>query len=156
LIGFLGLMAWPLVSSLYYSFTNYPLLRGPVWAGLFNYRTLYHDPLFWKSLRVTFIFVAVVVPGTIIIGYAMALLLNQRLRWTPVWRTAFFVPSIVPAIAAAFLWSTLLNARYGYVNAGLSKVGIHGPPWFASEHWVLPAFIIMTLWTAGAGMILYL
>ncbi len=156
LIGFVALLAYPLLASLYYSFTNYPLLRGPVWAGLWNYRLLLDDPLFWKSLRVTAIFTAVVVPGTIIIGYAIALLLNQRVRLMPVWRTAYFVPTIVPAIAAAFLWATLLNGRYGYVNEMLERVGIPGPAWFASETWVLPAFVVMTLWTAGAGMILYL
>lgn len=156
LIGFVWLMAYPLAVSLYYSFTTYPLLRGPTWAGLTNYRLLLDDPLFWKSLRITLVFVAVVVPGTIIIGYGMALLLNQRVRLLPLWRTIFFIPSIVPAIAAAFLWATLLNGRYGYVNAALGKVGIDGPAWFASESWVLPAFIIMTLWTAGAGMVFYL
>jgi multiple sugar transport system permease protein len=156
LIGFVGLVARPLLASLYYSFTAYPLLKGPTWAGLLNYRTLIDDPLFWKSLRVTTIFVLVVVPGMIAIGYGIALLLNQRVRAVPLWRTVYFVPSIVPAIAAAFLWSTLLNGRSGYVNAGLGKIGIDGPAWFASETWVLPAFMMMTLWTAGGGMILYL
>jgi multiple sugar transport system permease protein len=156
LIGFFWLMAYPLLASLYYSFTSYPLLRGPTWSGLTNYRLLLDDPLFWKSLRITLVFVGVVVPGTIIIGYGMALLLNQKVRLLPLWRTVYFIPSIVPAIAAAFLWATLLNGRFGYVNAALGKVGIDGPGWFASETWVLPAFIIMTLWTAGAGMIFYL
>lgn len=156
LIGFVGLTTYPLLSSLYYSFTSYPLLAGPTWAGLSNYRQLIRDPFFWKSLRITFIFVAVVVPGTVIIGYAIALLLSQRVRWLRVWRTVYFLPSIVPSITAAFMWAFILNGRYGFVNGALNNIGIDGPKWFGSERWVLPAFVIMTLWTAGGGMILYL
>src|ERR1700722_13836861 len=156
LLGFLIFTAYPLLASLYYSFTNYPLLQGPRWAGLANYRQLMADPLLWQSLRITGIYVAAVVPGSVAIGYAIALLLNQKVRWLRVWRTIYFLPSVMPAIASAFLWSFIFNGEYGLVNGALRKVGVNGPAWFGSPTWVLPAFIIMTLWTAGAGIILYI
>jgi multiple sugar transport system permease protein len=156
LIGFIVFTAYPLIMSAYYSFTFYPILDSPTWAGLENYRQLLDDELFWKSLRVTAIYCFFAVPGGVIVGYAIALLLNQKVRWLRTWRTIYFLPSLVPAIAAAFLWSWIFNGQYGLVNGALAKIGIQGPAWFASETWVLPAFIIMTLWGAGGGMILYL
>ena len=156
LIGFIVFTAYPLIMSAYYSFTFYPILDAPRWAGLENYRQLLDDELFWKSLRVTAIYCFFAVPGGVVVGYAIALLLNQKVRWLRTWRTIYFLPSLVPAIAAAFLWSWIFNGQYGLVNGALAKIGIDGPAWFASEGWVLPAFIIMTLWGAGGGMILYL
>jgi multiple sugar transport system permease protein len=156
LIGVLAFTLYPLLSSLYYSFCNYVILGTPRWAGLENYRYLVHDSLFWTSLRVTAEFVAGAVPGGMIVGYACALLLNQRVRFLRVWRTIYFLPSLVPAIAGAFLWSWMLNSQYGVVDGLLSDVGVKGPEWFGSTTWVIPAFIIMTLWSAGGGMILYL
>jgi multiple sugar transport system permease protein len=156
LLGLLGFTLYPMLASLYYSFTNYVLLSGRRFVGLLNYRYMFRDPLFLASLRVTGEYAAIAVPGGMIIGYACALLLNNRIRGLRVWRTIYFLPSIVPAIAGAFIWAWMFNGQYGVVNGVLSLVGIQGPEWFGSTTWVLPAFIIMTLWTAGGGMILYL
>ena len=156
LIGLLCFTLYPLLSSLYYSFTNYVILSGPRWAGLANYRFMLHDPLFWTSLKVTFEFALLAVPGGMFIGYCCALLLNQKIKFLRVWRTIYFLPSLVPAIAGAFLWSWMFNSQYGVVNGVLSWFGIQGPSWYGSTTWVIPAFVIMTLWAAGSGMILYL
>jgi multiple sugar transport system permease protein len=86
----------------------------------------------------------------------VALLLNQRVRGLSVWRTMYFVPSIVPAIASAYLWSWIFNGEWGLANGLLRQVGVAGPKWFNSEEWVLPAFMVMHLWGAGGGLILYL
>ena len=156
LIGLVGFTLYPLLSSLYYSFTNYVILSGPRWAGLSNYRYMLHDALFWTSLRVTFEFVLLAVPGGMVIGYSCALILNRKIRLLRVWRTLYFLPSLVPAIAGAFLWAWMFNSQYGVVNGILSWFGIQGPSWYGSTEWVIPAFVIMTLWAAGGGMILYL
>jgi multiple sugar transport system permease protein len=156
LLGLLAFTAYPLVMSAYYSFTNYPVLDEPTWTGLDNYRNLIDDELFWKSLRVTSIYTFIAVPGSVIIGYSIALLLNQKVRWMRTWRTIYYLPSLVPVIASAFLWSWIFNGEFGLVNGVLDRIGVEGPAWFGSEEWVLPAFIIMTLWTAGGGMVLYL
>ena len=139
LIGLLCFTLYPLLSSLYYSFTNYVILSWLRWAGLANYRFMLHDPLFWTSLKVTFQFALLAVPGGMFIGYCCALLLNQKIKFLRVWRTIYFLPSLVPAIAGAFLWSWMFNSQYGVVNGVLSWFGIQGPSWYGSTTWVIPA-----------------
>ena len=156
LLGFVVFTAYPIVASAYYSLTDYPILDAPRWIGFDNYRDLFQDDLFWKSLRVTTVYCLAAVPGTVIVGYLIALLLNQKVRLMPLWRTVFFLPSIVPAIAAAYLWSWLLNPELGLVNTALGGLGLPKPGWFGSPDWVLPAFVLMALWSAGGNMILYL
>jgi len=156
LLGFLIFVAYPIGATLFYSLNKYPILGDLTWVGLKNYSVLLHDPLFWQSLRVTTIFSLVAVPGSIALGYAIALLLNQKVRWVGVWRTLYFLPSIVPAIATAYLWSWMLNPQYGLVNAGLFTLHLPQPEWFGSPTWVLPAFIFMTLWGSGGNLVLYL
>lgn len=156
LIGLLVFTAYPIAASAYYSLTDYPILKGPHWVGFKNYTDMVHDDLFWKSLRVTALFTIVAVPSGVLMGYFIALLLNQRVRGLAVWRTIYFLPSIVPAIATSYLWAWIFNPDFGVFNGVLDKIGFDGPAWFGSERWVLPAFIIMQLWGAGGGLILYL
>jgi len=157
ILGFLIFTAYPVVASAYYSFTDYPILKGPKWVGLQNYATMvFQDDLFWKSLRITVLYTLVAVPSGVVLGYAIALLLNQRVRGLSIWRTLYFLPSIVPAIAAAYLWAWIFNPDFGLVNGFLTRFGTRGPLWFGSEEWVLPAFWIMALWGAGGGLVLYL
>ncbi len=157
IIGFLAFTAYPIFASLYYSFTEFPILKGPSWAGLQNYeRMFFQDDLFWHSLRVTAVYSLVAVPSGVIVGYLVALILNQKVAGLSVWRTMYFMPSIVPAVASAFLWSWIFNSEFGLVNGFLMNFGLRGPKWFFSEEWVLPAFMIMHLWGAGGGLVLYL
>lgn len=157
LIGYLAFSLYPIGASAYFSLTEYPLLRGPTWIGLENFQTmLFGDDLFWKSLRVTTIYTIAAVPLGIVVGYAMALLLNQRIRGLAVWRALYFLPSIVPAVASAYLWAWMFNPDFGVVDGLLLGIGLRGPEWFGSEQWVLPAFVVMSVWGTGAGLILYL
>ncbi len=157
LIGFFIFTAYPMVASGYYSFTDFPILTGPSWVGLRNYQEMiFQDDLFWKSLRVTATYTLVAVPSSVITGYLIAMFLNQNVRGLSIWRTLYFVPSIVPAIASAYLWAWMFNQDFGLINGLLTHLGVRGPKWFGSVEWVLPAFIIMHLWSAGAGLILYL
>ena len=155
-IGLLVFELYPVVASAVFSLTNYALLSPPKFVGLANYKALVHDPVFWQSLKVTAIYTVIAVPGSIIIGYAIALLLNQKVRWLAVWRTAYFLPSLVPVIAVTFVWAWMFNPEFGPVDAGLGSAGLPQPGWFASPTWVLPAIIMMQLWVSGANMILYL
>ncbi len=157
IIGFLAFTAYPVFASLFYSFTDFPILKGITCCGFQNYQKMFfEDDLFWKSLRITFTYSLVAVPSGVIIGYLVALLLNQQVVGVSVWRTMYFVPSIVPAIAAIYLWIWMYNPDFGLINAALMQFGLRGPKWFSSEDWVLPAFMIMHLWGAGGGLILYL
>jgi multiple sugar transport system permease protein len=96
------------------------------------------------------------VPLHVLVGYSLALLLNQKVRALSFWRTAYYVPSIVPAVATAYLFAWMFNVDQGLINGALRLVGIQGPNWFGSVGWALPTFIIMSLWGAGGGMVLYL
>ena len=122
-IGFLVFQLYPVVASLGFSFTNYSMLEPAKWVGLLNYRNLAADPLFWKSLKITLLYAFIAVPTSMVIGYSIALLLNQRVRWLSVWRTVYFLPSIVPVIASTYVFAWLLNPVLGPVDDGLRMEG---------------------------------
>jgi multiple sugar transport system permease protein len=134
------------------NFTQYEFVGGE------NYRRLLtEDPLFWKSLQVTIVYACLAVPLGIIGSLALALLLNTKVKGTAIFRTLFYLPSLVPAVATAVLWQWLFNAENGLLNQMLGVFGIAGPQWLQDEQWTLPAFIIMSLWGIGGGrMVIFL
>ena len=156
IIGFLGFTAGPIVFSLWVSFNHYDVLSPPKFAGIDNYINMVNDELFWQSLKVTTIYVLGAVPTGVVAGYALALLLNQKVIGLSVWRTAFYMPAVVPGLAAAYLFAWMFNSDIGLINGALRMIGIQGPQWFGSREWVLPAFMLMHIWAAGGGLILYL
>jgi len=155
-VGFLVFLAWPMVRSLYLSFTDYSLLSPPVWVGFQNYQRIFADPDFWQSLKVTLIFALGSVPGGTIIALAIAMVLSQKLRGINFWRTIFFMPSILSSIAVAILWLFIFRPEGGLLNIALGWIGIQGPSWITSETWALPALILMSWWTVGGQMVIYL
>jgi multiple sugar transport system permease protein len=155
-LGFLLFTAGPILFSFYLSFTKYEVLTPPSFRGLANYRTMVADELFWQSLVVTAIYVVAAVPLGVIVGYGLALVLNQKVKGLSFWRTAFYMPAIIPSLAIAYLFAWMFNGDLGLINAGLGFFGIKGPGWFGSREWVLPAFILMHMWAAGGGLVLYL
>jgi multiple sugar transport system permease protein len=157
LIGFLTFQVGPMIASAVLVFYKYDILSPPTWVGLSNVRQMFGgDKLFGQSLRITAEYTVIVVPLGILIGYAMALLLNRGIVGLSFWRTAYYLPSVVPTVATAFLWSWIFNRDFGPLNGALSLLGIQGPNWLGSEDWVIPAFIVMALWGAGGGLIIYL
>ena len=158
LVGFCVLQLYPFLASLYWSFTSYDLLSAPRWVGLRNYGQLAGgDPLFVTCLWNTLCYTAMAVPLSILASLGLALLLNRPLAGRAVYRTLFFLPSVVPAVAAAAVWMWLLEPDHGAVNHLLGMLGVARPPtWFASERWAKPALAIMTVWGAGNFMIIYL
>jgi len=156
IIGFLLFTAGPMLYSIYLSLTSYDLLQPPRWIGLENYSRLIDDPRVANSLKVTTVFSVVGVPLTMILGLGLALLLNQKIRGLNMWRTLFYLPAIVPAAAMGMLWRWLLDGQYGVINYSLKDwFGITGPAWL-SKDWVLPAFIIMSVWGVGVPMVINL
>lgn len=156
IVGLLTFTLYPVISSLYYSFCNYPMLKPPVWVGLANYKTLFHDPIFYVSLKNTAYYALIATPAGIIVAFILALLLNQKVKGMALFRTMFFVPSIVPMVAGSVLWLWLLNPQYGLINAVLKLVGIDGPGWMADPAWAKPALILMSTWGVGGWMLIYL
>ncbi len=150
LLGFLIWTAGPMVYSLYLSLTSWDLFTAPQWVGLGNYQDLLTDnPDFWQSLKVTATYTFVSVPLSLIIALALALLLNSKVRGIAFFRTIFYLPSVLPAIAVAVLWVWVFNPSYGILNIMLALVGIEGPKWLGDPNWALPALILMSFWSPG-------
>ncbi|MHB9035436.1 MAG: carbohydrate ABC transporter permease [Armatimonadota bacterium] len=156
ILSLLLLTLYPVGASLYYSFCNYPGLKPPEWIGLANYTQLARDPLILKSLANTAVFAVASVPLGILVAFLLALLLNQRLRGIALFRTIFYLPSIVPAVASSVLWLWVLNPQYGILNGILRYFGIDGPGWLSSPAWSKPALILMSTWGVGGTMIIFL
>jgi len=154
IIGFLAFVAGPLIASLYYSFTYYPLLTNPTWIGLENYATaLFKDRIFWIAVQRTLLWALLTVPLGIAGSFFAAVLLNRAIHGKTLWRVLFFLPSLTPEVAAAVLWVWILQPDVGVVNSVLrSWFGIHGPGWMSSSQWALPSLALITLWT-GIGSI---
>ncbi|ACZ43215.1 binding-protein-dependent transport systems inner membrane component [Thermobaculum terrenum ATCC BAA-798] len=156
LIGFLLFGAGPIVASALISFTDWSLLSSPHWIGIENYRRLVQDPLFYKALVNTIYFGAGSVILGVIVSFLLALLLNQKVWGMPLFRTIFYLPSVVAGIATALLWVNIFHPDFGMINYVLGLFGIQGPGWLQSEEWVIPALIIMSVWGAGNTMVIYL
>ena len=156
LIHFLFLIAFAMLFSFGISLTETDLLTGAKFVGLANYTRMWDDELFWKAFWVTAYYTFALVPTSIVISLAIALLMNQKIAFQGVWRTLYYLPSVVQGVAVALLWGYVLNPRFGLLNAGLRAIGIEGPNWLYSEQWAVPGFILMGLWGAGGAMLLYL
>jgi multiple sugar transport system permease protein len=156
IVGFLALTLGPIIASLYFSFTNYQLVKPPVWTGLANYERLMNDKLFWQSMQVTATYVAVSVPLGLVLAFGVALLMNQQVKGIGFWRTVFYLPNLVPLVAATMLWLWIFNPEFGLLNGALDRFGIEGPLWLQSQKWALPSLIFMNLWTVGGSTLIYL
>jgi multiple sugar transport system permease protein len=165
-IGFLVFTMFPIAASFYYSLTRYNIASDPVFIGFENYVTLWEDRVFWKSLQVTGYYTALSVPLGIIVGLMVAVLLNQKIPFVGVFRTIFYMPSLIAgSVAVVLMFSWLLNPQWGFVNyairalvgpEGLIPLGIQGPRWLQDPNWVTPSFTLMALWGFGGSMLIYL
>jgi multiple sugar transport system permease protein len=171
LIGFLIFTIGPMLASLYFSFTDYNIVNPPSWVGLANYAKIFSgipdairthspealgDPLFWKSLQVTLYYAMMALPLGLIVSFFLAILLNQKIPGVNLWRTIYFLPSVIAGVAVTILWVRIFNPRVGILNPILEKFGVPGPGWLSSPNWAVPALVIMSLWGIGGGMIIYL
>lgn len=155
-VGFLIFIVGPLLVSLALGFTRYDVILPAKWVGLENFRDLFADPLFWTSLGNTIYIVLLAVPLGMVSAFGIALLLNQKVQGMAAYRTGYFIPSIVPAVASAALWLYLLQPQWGLVNGTLDIFGIRGPGWLASTTWSKPSIIMLMVWASGGTMIIYL
>ncbi len=157
LLGFLIFTAGALVFSLGISFFRTDLLSPAKFVGLENYRQLlFDDELFWQALKVTTLYTLGVVPLQVGLGLLVALLLNQKVFGIGIWRTIFYLPSVVSGVAVAMIWIWFFQPDLGLFNYLLSKIGIAGPRWLFSEQWALPSLIMMSTWNIGPAMIIFL
>jgi multiple sugar transport system permease protein len=156
LVGLVVFILYPIGASLYFSFCDYSVLKSPVWIGLDNFQELFTDDVFWVSIKNTAYFAVVSIVLTTIMSLATALLLNTRIRGMAIYRTFFFLPSLIPVVAAAILWQWIFNGNYGVLNHFLELFHIPAPAWLNDSRWAMPAIIIMSLWGVGNTIIIYL
>lgn len=157
LIGFLLLTAWPIAQSFYLSFTEYSLLDDPIWVGTDNYANIFlNDPLFRKSLAVTFLFVLFSVPIKLFFSLMVALFLKNNTRGMSLYRTAIYFPSLIGgSIAVSVLWRNMFSLD-GYVNQVLAWFGIQGVGWITNPSTSLGTLILLSAWQFGSTMVIFL
>lgn len=151
---------YPVIASLYYSFCDYSVLEPAIWIGGDNYARMLHDGAFWLSLKNTLIYAGFSIPLGMVVALSLALLLNCRVRGGAIFRTIFYLPSIVPIIASSMLWLWIFNPSFGLLNWALAPFchlfGTNPPGWLADPNWAKPALILMSAWGVGNSMIIYL
>lgn len=156
LIGFAVFIAYPVLASARYSFTDFNLFQDPEFVGLDNYRRMLSDERLHKALYNTAFLTVIGVPLSMVISLVGAHILNFPVRGQPIYRALVYLPSIVPVVVDGYLWRWLLNAQYGFVNYFLSALHLPQPNWLLEPDWGKPAILLMSLWTVGGTMIIYL
>jgi len=157
ILGYLIFRLGPLLASLGLSFTNYRGTGSLQWVGAQNYVYMFtQDPRFRDSLRSTFLFVGGYLARSLGTGWAIALLMNQKVRGITIFRSIYYLPAVTTGVAVAMLWQFVFHKQYGVLNALLSLVGIPRIGWLVDPQWVMVAFIVMSLWGVGGTMIVYL
>lgn len=156
ILGFCLFTTGPMIASLVISLLKWDMILPAKFIGFQNYVSAFHDPVFWKSLYVTSVYTFVSVPLGLILSLFVALLLNQKIKGLSIFRTLFYLPSLVTGAAVSILWVWVFNPNFGLLNTFLSYLGIQGPQWIYSPRWALPSLIIMSLWSIGGSMLIYL
>lgn len=147
---------YPILASLYYSFTEFNAIQSPKWVGLQNFAALLADDLFWTASYNTLWFAVVSIPLAIITAFGLALLLNMNIHGRIVYRTIYFLPTLVPSVALALVWIYLFNPATGLVNVPFDWIGVKGPCWNACAAWSRPTMVLLALWIIGGQVVLYL
>lgn len=156
ILGFTFWFLIPALVAVWLTFTDWNLISPPKYVGFQNIARLGSDKLFWQSLKVTTNFTLISVPLGLVLGFVLALLMDTKIRGISFFRTVYYLPSIVPAVASAVLWAWILNTEFGLLNSFLRWFGIPKVAWLEQPEWALPALILMSLWGLGASMVIYL
>lgn len=157
IIGLLLFVAYPMVTSLYHSFTQWNGLTPAKWVGLENYKFLFtSDPTFWPSLKVTVLWVVISVPATLAAGLALAVVVNRTIAGVKVFRTIFYLPVVLPAVAVLTLWKYIYDPTYGLANQVLKFLHLPTSLWLGDAHVALPAILIVGVWGVGGTMMIFL
>jgi multiple sugar transport system permease protein len=156
ILGLLFFTLGPVLASLWLSFTEYNILTPPRWIGIENYTQMFQERLFWQALRVSAIYSVVSVPLGLALSLGLAVLLNHGMRGMLVFRSIYYMPTVISGVGVAMLWRWLFNAEFGVINVLLGRVGIQGPAWLLDEQWALSALIITSIWGLGGTTLIFL
>lgn len=155
--GLVIFFVYPLVASIFYSFTRFDLVSPPEFIGLRNYEYLFtKDPKVWIAAGNTLWFVVVLVPVRILTALGVAFLLVRVRAASGFWRTVFYLPALVPSVAGVVAFVFLFNPGTGPVNLILKTFGIQGPLWFNDPAWSKPSLVLLGIWVMGDIMIIFL
>jgi len=155
ILGLLIFTAGPILYSLYLSFSEYNIIQPPRLTGFANYaRMLGEDELFRHSLVVTGYYSALSIPLTVAVGLLVAILMNQQVWGIAFFRTVWYLPTLVPAAAAAALWRWILHRDFGLLNNLLQQAGVVGPGWLIDPQWTVPSLVMVSIWTSVGGTML--
>lgn len=157
LIGFFCLTLGPMIGSFYLSLTKYNLLNSPHWLGLGNYQQIFtDDDSFYHSLKVTFVYVLFSVPLRMIFALLIAMALNQGIRALGIYRTVYYIPSLLGgSVAIAIVWRTMFDGE-GLLNKFLSLFGIQGPAWISNPDYIMTTIVTLAVWQFGSAMVIFL
>ena len=157
IIGFVIFTAGPMIASLWLAGTSWDLLTPPQWVGLANFQTmLWEDELPLHAMRITVLYAVMALPLHLFFGVSLAMLLNTKIRGLAILRTIYYLPAILAGVAVALLWRWIFSPDFGLLNLALSQIGIQGPAWLSDRTWVMPSFVLMSLWGVGGSMVIYL
>ncbi|MGI6726847.1 MAG: carbohydrate ABC transporter permease [Christensenellales bacterium] len=158
ILGFLVFTIGPMIASFVFSFMDYKIISTPIWLGFDNYLKLLSgkDPWFFASVKATAYYVALSVPANLIFAFLIALLLNNEMKLRALFRSIFYVPSIVPAVASSFVWMLMMNPNFGIFNMVLKSLGLPTSKWIFSEATVIPSIVFMGLFSTGSTMVIFL
>lgn len=163
LVGLFAFTLGPWIASFILSFTSYDILTPPTFVGLANFRKMFSadpvagDPLVLQSLKISTVYALASVPLNLVLGLSVALLMNRDILGISVFRTIYYLPSVLSGVPVALLWRWILNPDFGVINTILWRLfRIQGPGWLIDERWVIPSFILMSTWGVGGSMIIWL
>jgi multiple sugar transport system permease protein len=157
LVGFCVFFGYPLVMSVYLSFTHYDLLSSPKWIGWANYKYLFtQDPQVGPAVKNTLWLIGIMVPLQVLFAFGVAMMVARARSGAGFFRTVFYLPALAPPVAATMAFVYLLNPATGPVNVILGHLGINGPLWFQSPQWSKPSLTLLSIWGVGNLMIIFL
>ena len=157
LLGLTIFWIYPILASAYYSFTEYNGVQSPTWVGLQNYIDIFtNDEDFKNAVFNTFVFAGVSIPLAIVFAFGLAMLLNAKIRFQVVYRTVYFLPTLVPEVALALVWVYLFTPVTGLINVPFNWLGVKGPCWLACAAWTRQTMVMLALWLIGQQIELYL
>ena len=156
ILGFIAFTAGPLLLSAVMTMFDWPIIGTPSFVGIKNFIDMFtKDNQFWKSVGVTIKFMVMFVPLNIIIALVLAMLISKPLRGIGIFRTIFYLPSVVSSVAVAIMWGWIFHSEYGLLNYALSLLGISGPRWLSDPSWAIVAIVIASLWSLGTMMLIF-
>jgi multiple sugar transport system permease protein len=156
ILGFLLWFLIPALVALYLTFQKWNLITPPTYTGLDNFARLFQDPILPQSLKASFLYSFLSVPLGLLVSFWLAMLINTKMRGIAIFRTLYYLPSIVPAVANALLWAWMFNTEFGLINTGIRALGGSKVAWLQEPGWAIPAFVLIGLWGSGNAMIIFL